>query len=95
MLWQDVKARNKPSPDHEAVIVFYATREGHTRRIADAIARGLARFGLQTSIVDLGRPASEDLDRYDAVVLASPVHMDDTRRRRSHSSRLIVPSSTA
>jgi menaquinone-dependent protoporphyrinogen oxidase len=59
----------------KAVIVFYATREGHTRGIADAIARGLARCELQTSIVDLGRPTSEDLDRYDAVVLASPVHM--------------------
>jgi menaquinone-dependent protoporphyrinogen oxidase len=58
------------------VAVLYATREGHTRRIADALAHGLVKHGLQASIIDLGRqPASEDLDRYGAVVLASPVHM--------------------
>lgn len=58
------------------VVVLYATREGHTRRVADAIGHGLARHGLQTSIVDLGRePVPEDLDRHAAAVLASPVHM--------------------
>jgi menaquinone-dependent protoporphyrinogen oxidase len=58
------------------VIVLYATRGGHTRRIANAIARGLAVCGLQISIVDLGlQVPSENLDHYGAAVLASPVHM--------------------
>ena len=58
------------------VAVFYATREGHTRRIAEAVARGLNRHGLQTTITELGRPPGRtDLDRYAAVALASPVHM--------------------
>lgn len=58
------------------VAVLYATREGHTRRIANALADGLGKHGLQTNIIDLGQqPASEDLGCYGAVVLASPVHM--------------------
>jgi menaquinone-dependent protoporphyrinogen oxidase len=57
------------------VAVVYATREGHTTRIADAVARGLNKRGLEASVVELGRhPTAEHLDRYGAVVLASPVH---------------------
>jgi menaquinone-dependent protoporphyrinogen oxidase len=76
------------------VAVIYATRKGHTGRIADAVSRGLRRKGLQTNIIDLGRmPSPEDLDRYGAVVLASPVHMGQYAREviafvKHHRSQL-------
>jgi menaquinone-dependent protoporphyrinogen oxidase len=57
------------------VAILYSTREGHTQLIAEAIAKVLAGRGLRSSILDLGRQlVSADLDRFDAVVIASPVH---------------------
>jgi menaquinone-dependent protoporphyrinogen oxidase len=75
--WQGTRSYRRESIEAmKSVVVLYATREGHTRRIADAIGRGLVRYGLQTCIVDLGREgAPKDLDRHAAAVLASPVHM--------------------
>jgi len=57
------------------VAVLYATREGHTRRIADEVVHVLVRHGLQASVVDLARhPDPGELTAFEAVVLASPVH---------------------
>ncbi len=58
------------------IAVLYATRAGHTQRIAEAVARGLHRRGLAVDLVDLVRqPGSSTPDRYAAVVVASPLHM--------------------
>lgn len=57
------------------VAILFATREGHTRRIADAIAKVLIERGLRTSVLDLAQQlASAQLDRFSAAVLAAPVH---------------------
>jgi menaquinone-dependent protoporphyrinogen oxidase len=57
--------------------VFYATREGHTRRVAEQVAAGLRSRGLDVvlSVVgDCGVP--RDLaDAHSAVLLAASVHM--------------------
>jgi len=56
--------------------VVYATRTGHTRRIADAIVRGLGKQGLSTSLIDLSAPPpATGLEGFASVVLAAPVRM--------------------
>jgi len=58
------------------VAVLYATREGHTKRIAEFIGHGLNTRGLPCDVNQLSRQrAAHDLSRYAAVVVASPVHV--------------------
>jgi menaquinone-dependent protoporphyrinogen oxidase len=58
------------------VAVLYATREGHTRRVAEHVAAALERRGLASVLHDLRKePLADNLDRFAAVVLASPVHI--------------------
>lgn len=58
------------------VAVLYATREGHTRRIAERIASGLSDRGLDVVLRDLGeRDLKIQLERFDAAVLAASVHL--------------------
>lgn len=54
------------------VLVTYATWAGSTTAVAESIADGLRREGIETDV----RPASEvrDLDPYAAVVAGTPVH---------------------
>jgi menaquinone-dependent protoporphyrinogen oxidase len=54
--------------------VFYATREGHTRRIADHIAGDLCKLGFDVDAQDVKHPLKFKLDRYSTVVLAASVH---------------------
>jgi menaquinone-dependent protoporphyrinogen oxidase len=62
--------------------VFYATREGQTRRIAEYVANALRRRGLGVDVVDVGDapPPGLDVARYAAAVLASPIHMGKHER---------------
>lgn len=60
------------------ILVAYATREGHTREIAERIARALRERGLEGTLLDAeeaqktGEPLG--LERYAAAILASSVH---------------------
>lgn len=57
------------------ILVAYATRDGHTGRIANAIGDTLRKHGLQADLIDLALPTvAEHLERYGAVILASPVN---------------------
>ena len=53
--------------------IFYATREGHTRLIAERIAIALRTLGLRAETHDL-RASSVELGHYDAAILAASVH---------------------
>src|SRR5579864_3681351 len=54
--------------------VFYATREGHTQRIAEHVAASLRQRGLEATVHDVrGHPAF-NLDQYSAAVVAGSVH---------------------
>lgn len=57
----------------QKVLVWYATRYGSTREIADAVAGELSLAGFVVDLV----PAERDVDPldYDAVVLGSPLYM--------------------
>lgn len=60
----------------KSVAVFYATREGHTRRIAERIASRLQSRGLSADLCNLKiESAPGDLCRYSAIVLAASVHI--------------------
>jgi len=54
--------------------VFYATREGQTRRIADRVAGELCKLGFEVDAQDVKHPLTFKLGRYAAVVLAASVH---------------------
>src|ERR1700757_2065932 len=62
----------EPAPKH--VGVFYATREGHARRIADRMAEDLRVHGFDVDVFDVRRPVSFSLQNYSAAVLAASVH---------------------
>jgi menaquinone-dependent protoporphyrinogen oxidase len=55
--------------------VLYATREGHTARIADRVAAGLIARGLAAEVRNVRDSDSiPPLDRYRALILAASVH---------------------
>jgi len=69
----ELESDNTSSPATR-VGVFYATREGQTRRIADHIAAELGKLGFDVDTQDVKHPLAFKLDRYSAVVLAASVH---------------------
>jgi menaquinone-dependent protoporphyrinogen oxidase len=56
--------------------IFYATREGHTRRIAEHAAADFRARGFESEILNLADPEAraKDLNNYSAVVVAASVH---------------------
>ena len=55
--------------------VFYATREGHTHRIAEHVAASLRQRGLDAIVNDVReQPAATKLDQYAGAVVAASVH---------------------
>jgi menaquinone-dependent protoporphyrinogen oxidase len=60
--------------DGKRVAVFYATREGHTCRIAERIAGDLRTLNFDVDLLEVRRPIPFPLARYSAAVLAASVH---------------------
>lgn len=57
------------------ILVVYATREGHTRRIAEHIAATVRARGHQAAVVDAAHlPEGFSVDNYAAAVVAASVH---------------------
>jgi menaquinone-dependent protoporphyrinogen oxidase len=55
--------------------VFYATREGHTHKIAEHVAADLRQRGFQVDVENLGeQPEAIRLADYAAAILAASVH---------------------
>lgn len=55
--------------------VFYATRQGHTQRVAEHVAETLHARGLEIEVRNLRNQTGEiDFEEYTAVVLAASVH---------------------
>jgi menaquinone-dependent protoporphyrinogen oxidase len=55
--------------------VFYATREGHTRKVAERIAAELRARGALVDLFDVGACLPPDWSRYSAACLAASVHI--------------------
>ena len=60
--------------------IFFATREGQTRRIAERIAADLRAAGATVDLVDLTGVGHIDLSKYDSACVASSVHVGKHER---------------
>ncbi|MFL6446156.1 MAG: flavodoxin domain-containing protein [Bryobacteraceae bacterium] len=78
--------------------ILYASRESHTRHIAEHVGELLRQRGLEADVTDVREPERIDLERYSAVILASSVHIGKHELEiisfiKAHRSRLLaVPS---
>ena len=62
-------------------VVFYATREGHTRRIAEHIATDLRAHDIEVDLYDVkAQHASIDWSGYDWACVAASVHVSHHER---------------
>jgi menaquinone-dependent protoporphyrinogen oxidase len=58
------------------IAVFYATREGHTKRISEHIAEMVRSHGVECDVIDVREnPQQIVLTGYDAVLIAASVHL--------------------
>ena len=58
------------------ILVLYATREGHTRRIAEHLAATIRARYLSAEVVDARQlPPGFSLDSYEAAILTASVHL--------------------
>jgi menaquinone-dependent protoporphyrinogen oxidase len=56
------------------IAIVYATREGHTAKVAKHLATAMRRTGHQVEVLDAYRPPRvPDHERVDAVVVAAPI----------------------
>ena len=57
------------------ILVLYATREGHTQRIAAHVASAIKARGFPADLVDAAHiPAGFGLNGYSAAIIAASVH---------------------
>lgn len=59
----------------KSIGILYATREGHTRRIANYVAQKVGDAGHQIEVIDVAHPNGVELDRFDGAILAASVHV--------------------
>ncbi len=57
------------------VLVFYATVEGQTRKIAETIARQAEKDGNEVIVTDANQMGFVGAGTYDATIMCAPVHM--------------------
>ena len=58
------------------ILVLYATREGHTRRIAEHLAATLTAHQLSPDVIDAAQiPRGFSLENYSAAVVSASVHL--------------------
>jgi Flavodoxin len=53
--------------------IFYATRDGHTRRIAERVATGLSAAGIAAEPINVAEPDAKDLAAVPYVVLIAAI----------------------
>lgn len=58
-----------------AVLVLYATVEGHSRKIAEHAAEELEKCGQEVVLGDIREPGFAVPGRFDGVILCAPIHM--------------------
>ncbi len=63
------------------VLIVFATTEGHTRRVAEAVAREVIKKGNQAEVIELSlHSGPADVEAYDAVIIAASVHAGKHQR---------------
>lgn len=79
--------------------ILFATREGHTRKIADRIAADLRALGVEADLFDVRATAAIDWAGYSTACVAASVHVGHhepemiafVRRHREALERLAAP----
>jgi menaquinone-dependent protoporphyrinogen oxidase len=71
--------------------VFYATREGQTRKIAEYVSSGLGAKGSEVDIRNVRDAGDVTLDAYGGVVLAASVHAGTHEREMMRFIRHHLP----
>lgn len=74
------------------VLIFYATIEGQTGKIAEFIATALRKAGHEALLHTADDPRPLPLDQSDAVILAAPVH--ERRHPRAFEDSLNMQADT-
>ena len=81
------------------IAIAYATRHGHTTKVAEYLAAALRREGIDVQLVDTDEPPRDPhLERVAAVIVAAPIHAGGYPRStvrwvRAHARELTrVPS---
>ena len=64
----------------QTIGMFYATRNGHTRRVAEFVADGLSRRGYQVDVRNVDDIRAVDIESFAAIILAAPVYAGAHRR---------------
>jgi menaquinone-dependent protoporphyrinogen oxidase len=57
------------------ILIFYATVEGQTRKIAEKISRVAEDNGNMVYLADAAQPGLSDPAGYDAAILCAPIHI--------------------
>jgi menaquinone-dependent protoporphyrinogen oxidase len=79
-------------------LVLYASRHGHTRRVAESISAALGKRGWIPDLRDVASNPPAGLEEYAVVILASPIHVGRHARRivsfarRHHQALEALPS---
>jgi menaquinone-dependent protoporphyrinogen oxidase len=69
------------------ILIVYATREGHTRKIAEHITNALRARGLEVHVHDAAEPGHVDPAGFSTVVLAGSLHVGRHERELVHFVR--------
>jgi menaquinone-dependent protoporphyrinogen oxidase len=71
---------------HYDVPVFFATSEGHTRRIAEHVANVLQEHGWTSRAIDMASPEAEAIDwsRVRGAFVGASIHMQKHQRQARH-----------
>ena len=59
------------------IAIFYASVEGHTRKIVGTIAGQLDEMGHQAILVEVTQPGPTGVGEMDAAILAAPIHIGE------------------
>jgi len=55
-------------------LVIYSSRSGHTRKMAEAVAKGLEEAKVSVTLTEVAKAKLDDLTESDAIVLGSPCY---------------------
>ncbi len=78
------------------ILVLYATREGHTQKVAERVARVLGEQGFDVALHDVREVGAPNWENYQAAILAASIHVGRheremvqfVKRRRAELERL-------
>lgn len=55
-------------------LVIYYSRSGNTKKMAESVAEGIKKEGVEALLADVKQVEPEDLLKYDAIIIGSPTY---------------------